>query len=213
MTRSAKWARTALSGTCRAFFGAYRGFAKQSLCARLWPFGRERGRVRSSPISAKRGDRIAYPTAQDGTGSGSFCATFLKARLAACSGAARGGDPRPGQKDRRFRPARDGFGPGEALPPLPPGAQSCQLVESGGGSRPFGLARGGIRARRISLGRGHRRNVGETLREEDLGQGRLPRSGALHPWAFRQEQRAAVGLRDVVGGDPLGFEGMGSALP
>src|SRR5829696_6321233 len=31
MTRSAKWARTALSGTCRAFFGAYRGFAKQSL--------------------------------------------------------------------------------------------------------------------------------------------------------------------------------------
>src|SRR5215208_5150453 len=31
MTRSTKWARTALSGTCRAFFGAYRGFAKQSL--------------------------------------------------------------------------------------------------------------------------------------------------------------------------------------
>src|SRR5215203_3732643 len=34
MTRSAKWARTALSETCRAFFGAYRGFAKQSLGVR-----------------------------------------------------------------------------------------------------------------------------------------------------------------------------------
>src|SRR5215212_10341239 len=31
MTRSAKWARTALSETCRVIFGAYRGFAKQSL--------------------------------------------------------------------------------------------------------------------------------------------------------------------------------------
>jgi hypothetical protein len=64
-----------------------------------------------------------------------------------------------GHKDAQFRPARDGLGPGEALPPLPPGAQSCQVVESGGGSRPFGLARSGIRARRISLGRAHRRDV------------------------------------------------------
>ena len=76
-----------------------------------------------------------------------------------------------------------------------------------------GVARGGVRARRISSGGGHRRDPGETLRQEDLGQGRLPGSGALHPRDLRQEQRPQVGLRDGVGGDPLGFEGMGLALP
>src|SRR5215203_406196 len=54
--------------------------------------------------------------------------------------------------------------------------------------------------------------IDETLREEDLGQGRLPRSGPFHPPNLRQEQRPKVGLRDGVGGDPLGFEGVGFAL-
>ena len=53
----------------------------------------------------------------------------------------------------------------------------------------------------------------QTLREEDFGQGRLPRSCALYPRKLREEQRAAVGLRDAVGRCPLGFSGMGLALP
>src|SRR5829696_341904 len=164
MTRSAKWARTALSGTCRAFFGAYRGFAKQSLCARLWPFGRERGRVRSSPVSAKRGDRIAYPTAQDGTGSGSFCATFLKARLAACPGPADGRDPRPRFANGKLRPARDGLGAGEALPSLPSGAKPRLLVEPKGEPCAVGVVGRDVRARGRSADRGYRRDAGAALR-------------------------------------------------
>jgi hypothetical protein len=40
--------------------------------AGLWPFVSERGRVRSSPQSAERGDRDAHPTNPDDTGSGSL---------------------------------------------------------------------------------------------------------------------------------------------
>ena len=54
---------------------------------------------------------------------------------------------------------------------------------------------------------------GETLRQEDLGQGRLPRPGPFHPRNLREEQRPQVGMRDVVGGGPLGFEGLGLAFP
>jgi len=79
--------------------------------------------------------------------------------------------------------------------------------------RLVGLARGGVRARRISSCGGYRRDPREALREEDLGQGRLPRRGALNPPNLRQEQRAAVGMRNAVGGGPMGFEGVGSALP
>jgi DDE superfamily endonuclease len=37
--------------------------------------------------------------------------------------------------------------------------------------------------------------------------------GALHPRNLREEHWPKMGLRYVVGGDPLGFEGMGFALP
>jgi hypothetical protein len=51
----------------------------------------------------------------------------------------------PGARtDGQFRPACDGLGPGETLPPLPPRAQPCQLVESGGQSRAVGVAGGGV---------------------------------------------------------------------
>jgi len=43
--------------------------------------------------------------------------------------------------------------------------------------------------------------------------GSLPRSGPLHPRELREEQRTTVGVRNVVGGDPLGFPGVGFALP
>src|SRR5829696_3434998 len=94
-----------------------------------------------------------------------------------------------GRKDRKFRPARDGLGPREAVPPLPPGLEPRQLVESEGESRAVGVAGGGVRARRISSGGGHRRYAGAALGQEDLGQGRLPRPGAFHPPKLRQEQR------------------------
>src|SRR5215211_4891708 len=61
----------------------------------------------------------APPTHPDDTGFAPVRAPFLRARLAACSGAAHRSDPRSGRKDRKFRPARDGLGPREALPPLP----------------------------------------------------------------------------------------------
>src|SRR5215203_3005392 len=57
MTRSAKWARTALSGTCRAFFGAYRGFAKQSL-ETVWKL--RLGSITGSYESAERGERAPF---------------------------------------------------------------------------------------------------------------------------------------------------------
>ena len=38
----------------------------------------------------------------------------------------------PGKRTVSFRPTSDGFGPREALPSLPPGAQPCQLVEPEG---------------------------------------------------------------------------------
>ena len=69
-----------------------------------------KGRVRSSPYSAKRGDRDAYPTDHDDTGFGPLRATVLKARLAACPGACGGRDPRSGQEDRELRPASYGLG-------------------------------------------------------------------------------------------------------
>jgi hypothetical protein len=76
----------------------------------LWPFLSGKGRVRSSPYSAKRGDRDAYPTNDDDTSFGPVCATVLKERLAACPTAFGGCDPRSGPEDRGLRPA--GGGPG-----------------------------------------------------------------------------------------------------
>jgi hypothetical protein len=58
----------------------------------------------------------------------------------------------------------------------------------------------------------YKRDAGATLREEDRRQGHLPRSGALHPRNLREEQRPQMGMRDAVGGGPLGFSGMGLAL-
>src|SRR5215212_11803064 len=59
----------------------------------------------------------------------------------------------------------------------------------------------------------YRRDAGATLREEDRGQGRLPRSGAFYPRNLRQEQRPQMGVRDAIGGGPLGFSGVGLAVP
>src|SRR5215210_8733865 len=64
----------------------------------------------------------AHPTHPDDTGFAPVRATVLEARLAARSGAPGWRDPRSGRKDRKFRPAHDGLGPREALPPLPSGA-------------------------------------------------------------------------------------------
>ncbi|MCA1718103.1 MAG: transposase [Actinobacteria bacterium] len=55
-----------------------------------------KGRVRSSPQSAKRGDRSAYPTNHDDTDFGPTRATFLKARLAPCPSASGGRNPHSG---------------------------------------------------------------------------------------------------------------------
>ena len=98
----------------------------------------------------------AHPTHPDDTGFAPVRATVLQARLWARSGAPGWRDPRSGSKDGQFRPTSDGLGPREALPSLPPGLEPCQLVESGGGSRALGVGGGGVRARRISPGRGHR---------------------------------------------------------
>src|SRR5215211_1625736 len=73
-------------------------------------------------------------------------------------------------------------------------------------ARGFGAAVAG-RASTTAAASIVRTTVGATLREEDFGQGRLPRSCALYPRKLREEQRAAVGRC------PLGFSGMGLALP
>src|SRR5215203_4267022 len=80
-------------------------------------------RVRSSPVSAKRGDLDAYPTYHDDTAFGSVCATVLKARLAKRPGALDGCDPRPGPANGQLGLACDGPGPIRAVPPLPPSSQ------------------------------------------------------------------------------------------
>src|SRR5215208_4297813 len=106
----------------------------------------------------------AHPTHPDDTGFAPVRATLLQARLPARSGAPGWREPRSGREDGQFRPTGDGLGPTEVLPPLPPSAQPCQLVESEGEWRAVGVGGGGVRARRISPGGGHRRDLGETLR-------------------------------------------------
>ena len=83
---------------------------KSMLEAGLWPSVSGKGRVRSSPYSAKRGDRDAYPTNDDDTGLGPVHATVLKERLAACPTACGGRDPRSGQENRGLHPAGGRFG-------------------------------------------------------------------------------------------------------
>src|SRR5215210_3408138 len=76
----------------------------------LWPSVSGKGRVRSSPYSAKRGDRDAYPTDHDDTALSPVHATVLKECLAACPTACSGCDPRSGQEDCGLHPAGGGFG-------------------------------------------------------------------------------------------------------
>src|SRR5215210_2645707 len=78
--------------------------------AGLWPSVSGKGRVRSSPYSAKRGDRDAYPTDHDDTALSPVHATVLKECLAACPTACSGCDPRSGQEDCGLHPAGGGFG-------------------------------------------------------------------------------------------------------
>jgi hypothetical protein len=71
----------------------------------------------------------------------------------------------------------------------------------------------GVRRREGAAHPRPRRDAGATLGQEDLRKGRLPRSGAFHPRGVRQKQRPQMGLRDAVGGGPLGFSGAGPAFP
>src|SRR5215218_11166156 len=98
------------------------GVSRQSLQAGLWPFVNEKGRVRSSPVRPKRGDRRAHPTDHDDTSAGSVRATFLKARLGSCSGASGRNHTRSGQEDRNLRSASSRSRGGEAVLPLPSSA-------------------------------------------------------------------------------------------
>lgn len=113
----------------------------------------EKGRVRSTPQSAKRGDRNTCPTGHHDTDSGPIRATFLPARLATCSGAARWRDPRSGKEDRLLRTASDGFGSSQAAPSPPPGIELREVVEHGGEPRPVGASRGSVCPRRRASGR------------------------------------------------------------
>jgi hypothetical protein len=64
------------------------------LKAGLWPFESEKGRVRSSPVRSKRGDRSAHPTDVDDTSVGPVRATVFQKPLPACPAAACGRNPK-----------------------------------------------------------------------------------------------------------------------
>lgn len=97
--------------------------------------------------------------------------------MSRCPGFARGRYPRPGQKDRSFRPESDGPR-GTTIRPLLPGLEPCCLVESGGEPCPAGIARGSLRARGRTACGGDRRNVGASEGKGDGSHRHLPRSGA-----------------------------------
>ena len=69
-----------------------------------------------------------------------------------------------------------------------------------------------LRADRAAARR-HRRDLGAAPRQADRRQGHLPRPGALQPQPLRQSQRAALGLPDAAGADPLGRPHVGAAVP
>jgi hypothetical protein len=79
-------------------------------------------------LRQRGGDRSAYPICHDDMAFGPLRATFLQARLAKCSSPPDGRDPHTGPANGQRCPARDGLGPTQTLPSLPPAAKSRSLV-------------------------------------------------------------------------------------
>src|SRR5215213_296523 len=124
--------------------------------------------------SAQREAIDAYPTHHDDTGFSSLRATVLKECLATCSSSRGRRHPHSWTENRKLHPARDGLGPRAALSSLPSRAQPCCMVKPRSEPYLIGIARRGLRSGRATR-LGHRRDGGETLGQEDICQGRLPR--------------------------------------
>jgi hypothetical protein len=147
----------------------------------IW--GVEKGRGCSSPIDQQRRRCKPYrPGCYTCSSRSRHCSPNACGRMPRCCWRARFSLP---ENARWPLPYGSWARRPPTLPPVPSGAQPSCMVESRSESHPTWVADSGIRCGRSTHPR-HRRDSGETLGQEDRGQGHLPRRGSLQSRALGQ---------------------------
>ncbi len=121
-------------------------------------------------------------------------------------------DPRPGQEDRGLRSAGGRSGRRTTVLPLPSGLEPCRLVKPGSGRILLGLlVEAFVPEGPLVVG------IDETLERRQgkkiSAKGIYRDPVQIQPFPLRQNECSQMGVPDAFGRGPLGFSGLGVAVP